>query len=38
MVYFTTVVLEAMLKNAKTKKEKKMILMFIQGKITESNS
>ena len=38
MVYFTTVVLEAMLNNAKTKKEKMMIITFIQKKIIESNS
>ena len=36
MAYFTTVVLEAMLKNAKTQKEKMMIITFIQKKILES--
>lgn len=38
MVYFTTTVLESMLKNAKTKHEKRMIIMFIRKKILESNS
>lgn len=38
MVYFTTVVLESMLKNAKTKNEKMMIILFIKKKILESNS
>ena len=38
MVFFTTIVLESMLKNAKTKHEKRMIIMFIRKKILESNS
>ena len=38
MVYYTTAVLESMLKNAKTKHEKMMIIMFVRRKILESNS
>ena len=38
MVYYTTAVLETMLKNAKTKHEKMMIIIFIRKKILESNS
>ena len=38
MVFFTTIVLVRMLKNAKTKHEKRMIIMFIRKKILESNS
>jgi len=38
MVYFTTTILKSMLKNAKTKHEKRIIIMFIRKKILESNS
>lgn len=37
MPYFTTIVLDNMLKNAKTKHEKMMIIMFIKKHILDNS-